>query len=109
MSKHTPGPWQYDGEVKDHFCRIYNAQYRLVAIVPYGSAKNPSKAATPDAMLIAAAPDLLEALKPFAELLKKHHDSMSDDRPIFAIEGSIITAVDLRKAVAAIAKAEGKQ
>lgn len=42
--------------------------------------------------------NLKKALKPFAALLKKHHRDMPDERPIFAIEDSIVTAGDFRRA-----------
>ena len=41
---------------------------------------------------------LIEALNPFSELYKPHHKGLDDDNPIFAIEGSIVTAGDLRRA-----------
>lgn len=41
---------------------------------------------------------LAEALRPFAAMLKPHHERLKDDRPIFAIEGSQFTAGDLRRA-----------
>lgn len=117
MSEHTPGPWQVLPEECDKpYIRIrgtvLGCRYKIANVLtPHYEGVHEREAAETraNARLIAAAPELLEALKPFAELLKKHHDSMSDDRPIFAIEDSIITAGDLRKAVAAIAKAEGMQ
>lgn len=47
---------------------------------------------------------LIEALKPFAALLKDHHASLTDDHPVFAINGSIVTVGDLRRAVSLTAK-----
>lgn len=58
--------------------------------------------------LIAAAPELLEALEPFAKLLQEHNAKGPDDRPIFAINDAVITLGDLRRAVASIAKAKGE-
>jgi hypothetical protein len=57
MSKHTPGPWHID-PIKAHANgnrRIMAEQCTPVAVVPEHLAA--------DARLIAAAPDLLEALK----------------------------------------------
>ena len=57
MSKHTPGPWHID-PIKTHANgnrRIMAEQCTPVAVVPEHLAA--------DARLIAAAPDLLEALK----------------------------------------------
>lgn len=62
-----------------------------------------------NARLIAAAPDLLEALKPFSRLLQKHHDSLPDSQPIYGIGDALICVYDMRMAVAAIAKATGEQ
>jgi hypothetical protein len=62
-----------------------------------------------NARLIAAAPELLEALRPFEALLQQHNDR--DDRhestPIFGINDALITLGNLRAVRAAIAKAEG--
>lgn len=41
---------------------------------------------------------LIDALRPFAALLQPHHESLSNDRIIFAINGAQITAGDLRRA-----------
>lgn len=54
--------------------------------------------------------DMLAALKPFAALLQSHMKG-DDQKGIFGIVGereAIITMGDLRRAVAAIAKAEGE-
>ncbi|HET8689604.1 MAG TPA: hypothetical protein VFM18_23585 [Methanosarcina sp.] len=55
-----------------------------------------------------AAPELLEALEPFAKLLQSHNSKGDDNRPVFAINDAYITLGDLRKAVSAIAKAKGE-
>lgn len=61
-----------------------------------------------NADLIAASPELYDALEPFAALLKPHHDDLPDAQPLFAIEDTIIHAGDLRRAAAALAKARGE-
>lgn len=63
MSKHTPGPWRYHGFVVDSDFsgwRVYlPTKYRRVITVEGTSAAE----ADANARLIAAAPDLLAALK----------------------------------------------
>lgn len=92
MSKHTPGPWILDKERVAHFYRVYDSELRLVATVPAGSRTKPSWLAIPNLQLIAAAPDLYEALK----------DALSLIETLSPMEGDTC-----RKARAAIAKAEG--
>lgn len=53
-----------------------------------------------------AGPDLLNALKPFANLLSDHHERLPDDQPFYGIGDKIVTIGELRSAVAAIDKAE---
>jgi hypothetical protein len=59
--------------------------------------------------LIAAAPELYEAMEPFAALLKPHMKKIGDEIPVFQIDDAIITAGDLRRANAALAKARGEK
>jgi hypothetical protein len=79
MSKHTPGPWNWEGSS----VRIPN--YHTLVILDK----------KPDARLIAAAPDLLFSLKALTLFLK--------DRT----ETSHLLNVAMEQARAAIAKAEG--
>lgn len=59
--------------------------------------------------LIAAAPDMYEALKPFAGLFKPNLDDLySDDMVVFSTGGTVITVGDVRKIRAALAKANGE-
>jgi hypothetical protein len=94
MSKHTPGPWTWGenynglyGSGKDNEVLTF-ASYEGM----YLSYSN--KYTHGNARLIAAAPDLLEALKEMLE--------MWEDKPLY---GADIAG----KAYAAIAKAEGKE
>lgn len=113
MNKHTPGPWHVTTET-DGRSRGY-----IRAGEPLDGAKMPPAVARvcartlseneANARLIAAAPELLEALRHFAALLAEHHDDLPDDRPIFGINDAVITAGDLRRARAAIAKATGAE
>ena len=60
MNKHTPGPWTIETINKDH-ARIWTAENSLIAELyhPHG----PFYPTLANASLIAAAPDLLEALE----------------------------------------------
>lgn len=90
MSKHTPGPWYADKLQDLNAFNVFQhgATYSLLTITPDG---NSGRDVEPDARLIAAAPELLEALK---ETIATW-DSGSQAFPIAMIR-------------AAIAKAEGK-
>jgi hypothetical protein len=90
MSKHTPGPWHYF-ETEDGRCRVkpLNGKY----IVAECSAMEPQcEEQGSNARLIAAAPDLLEALRRLLD---------SGDVRDAAEKGALAAAR------AAIAKAEG--
>lgn len=52
---------------------------------------------------------LLDALNPFANLLKEHHDRLPDTQPIYGIGDSLITVGDMRRASAILAAAEAKR
>jgi len=64
MSKHTPGPWDYGWEIQPNGCPTVGHKGLMVCMVAH-SAKDPiqKETALANANLIAAAPDLLEALK----------------------------------------------
>ena len=86
MSKHTPGPWQWTQHI-DPTISIYKDGFGQIARL-YDSSAGTGKA---NARLIAAAPDLLEALQ-----------SIIED-----IDSEFGTDCDYNKARAAIAKATG--
>jgi hypothetical protein len=91
MNKHTPGPWYID-PIKAHANgnrRIMAEQCTPVAVVP--------DHLVAEARLIAAAPDLLDALEDLVSLCKHGLDGEHD------IEA------ELADARAAIAKARGEQ
>jgi hypothetical protein len=89
MSTHTPGPWRADNNG-----RIYTQEGLYVAAV--GDAPNRSGAKRDEyARLIAAAPELLEALEAAAETIKAL-DEDYDMHPVYIA------------ARAAIAKARGE-
>lgn len=107
MSKHTPGPWQDDAEFPEH---LIVPEYGRIWINGYDSEGAPIHIGYVDgprtverianARLIAAAPDLLEALK----------DMLSGWRYLRAVYGDL-SGVGWDRAenaaIAAIAKAEG--
>ena len=94
--KHTPGPWQWTQHF-DPTISIYKDGFGTLARL-YDSAAGTGKA---NARLIAAAPDLLEALKTLVPMLdewhKEHPDCVGDKEPHA-----------IKAARAAIAKATGK-
>lgn len=93
-AKHTPGPWRV-GKGGPNMCPTVGTEKGLmVAMVAYGDS-HPTQA---NARLIAAAPDLLEALEELADLF----DAMvsGEYRP---------DSFTTQPARAAIAKAKGDQ
>ena len=95
MSKHTPGPWHWF-ETLDGRCRVkpMNGKY----IVAECSAMEPQcEEQVANARLMAAAPDLLGALRSIVNLWD-HHASAHGDGIIYPLHEA---------ARAAIAKAEG--
>lgn len=90
--KHTPGPWIFDGAVGDDYlvsaqvCPEESASY----IAPVGTVDGDWAASEANARLIAAAPELLEALKAALPALEYLDDEEA-----------------LKVARAVIAKAEG--
>jgi hypothetical protein len=93
MSKYTPGPWRLNDNTKYWKTNIFSITVRKHGVSSSTVANIPARATIPvseawaNARLIAAAPDLLEAVKA----------ALSDDQPY------------IEKCKAAIAKATGKQ
>lgn len=117
-AKHTPGPWSFSPQKGKpghcHMAQVWNSGgWALAQIEP-----TPDEAvATADAALIAAAPDLLEALKVFSELcihwteerqLPDNTGLLVVTSPSHLVLGADFTVHDLRRIRAAIAKAEGE-
>lgn len=96
--KHTPGPWQWFKGGRGGF--VFFAVSEVANLTPAYVADNSAAADTmqANAYLIAAAPDLLEALKEVVDVL----DMLMLVRDVQPQEGS-----PAFKARAAIAKAEG--
>jgi hypothetical protein len=109
---HTPGPWAVQ--------RLSHARDELWLQVGQASGREPMPKGcvaelkylvTPEdeqeanAHLMAAAPELLEALRPFASDLALWQTGFPDD---LRVPGLRVTAGHVRRAMAAIAKAEGR-
>ena len=93
-TQHTPGPWQHGIENEGYF--IANGELR-----PDIAKCIRSRA---DADLIAAAPDLLEAIK---GLLESVTDAINAGD--WKVDGVCDPDIDIQRANAAIAKATGEQ
>jgi hypothetical protein len=108
----TPGPWEV-GKASDGTWYVHEAAalgFRP-AWVPAGclGAVRPGLNAEANARLVAAAPEMYEALRVFAALGNEVPSTLLDDKPLYAIGSSkAITAGDLRRATAALAEAEGR-
>lgn len=94
-SKHTPGPWKYDFQSVDREWAIVTNPYGLIV-----ANVNADSRQTANARLIAAAPDLLEALEQIMP-------SIEDNDSITASQIRHVYADALNAARAAIAKAKG--
>jgi len=110
--KHTPGPWTLSG---DGSCVAEIGNLIVTAPPEVHDWKNPNTIDA-DARLIAAAPDLLEALKPFAAFIKVL-ETMGGSTPRSGVYQAItsksgtaeITVEDFAAARTAIAKATGAE
>lgn len=99
-TKHTPGPWwQYKGLLADPGVMASDGLNKNYVIC---TCHGPDREA--NARLIEAAPNLLEALRPFAEACAHLHPAQPDDGE--TLDG--FKCEDFRKAAAAYAKATGE-
>lgn len=84
MSKHTPGPWSvYD----DHYTIQDGIEIRRLEIIALGKTiariyTSVPEQDTPNARLIAAAPELLEALQNAAHRVRWLMQFVDDEEPI---------------------------
>lgn len=117
MSEHTPGPWEFD---PDNTGKTYDVCYGIysypdpqgwagptVAHVPirsHGRVPVNEEGARANARLIAAAPDLLYALKAMRDRWHDYHDAHHLTRPV-----TVGAGIALELADNAIAKAEGRK
>jgi hypothetical protein len=100
MSEHTPGPWRYQRE--DGFNPPFGHEVLFEVYTSTGLYGNPATCKKEgDACLIAAAPDLLEALREAAQHLEEDNALHPDLHPI-----GQCPVLDLVRS--AIAKAEGR-
>lgn len=103
MSKHTPGPWvRKNGNptfvpLRAHHCEKLGFSIGFVSLDDNDGCGEPAA----NARLIAAAPELLEALKDCSEYLS--------DIPESAVGGDDEAGRINRRAIAAIAKATGEK
>ena len=93
MSDHTPGPWKWDGHLEQ---AIITADSGEEVLWGCGCCDSPRLLCEADARLIAAAPELLEALE---NLLKVHEGE----------GGTQCHAGDIARAAIAKAKGESEQ
>jgi hypothetical protein len=100
MSEHTPGPWEWDGDVWE-YDRENEAPWLMSAKTGMPVIKGDIDCMRDDARLIAAAPELLEALEALVD------DYMQWE--MNPVSGNARNVHDLHdQARAAIAKARGK-
>lgn len=105
MSKHTPGPWVAEpGGGKGSWVKGSTGEWAALAC------GDTSESAEANARLIAAAPDMLKALRPFAEVDYEELIGAPDDMPIEEAlrKAGQPTVGDLRRAMDAVDKAEGQ-
>jgi hypothetical protein len=96
MSRHTEGPWQV--KKKSNYYAVYSKNVPLAAVLP--NYIRDQSAAKANAILMASAPQLLEALKKVLEHL--------DNCMIVTCEGFKVDDSSLRKFVVdAVMRAEG--
>ena len=100
MSKHTPGPWTVVEDPEDRGRYVVAGPDQVgIVMTPAGKHRNePLRSFLADARLIAAAPDLLQALKAV----------VGRDNPPAGEPGHVYFSDALKMAAQAIAKAEGK-
>lgn len=114
---HTPGPWTVAGEIYDDI-RIITLHPMPKADHCYGDqtvvgSSEWTHVSDEDARLIAAAPDLLEALEAFHDFMAKAEEGytegwfsrQNDDRVITGLNSALLTVGHFRSARAAITKA----
>ena len=96
MNKHTPGPWRVVDSWNDYMVESQNGEEIIWQDGPH----NTPTINEANARLIAAAPDLLEALE---HMLHRAHPAYVDDD---FMQEKLITAIEIARA--AIAKAKGE-
>jgi hypothetical protein len=107
---HTPGPWEVEPINGGETFQITTTEataFTVIAETPLGWG-GPAEA---NARLMAAAPDLLEALEPFSEIDGEGDEDFGDETPVEVKFGRsthyVLTLGDLRRARRAFANANG--
>jgi hypothetical protein len=97
-AKHTPGPWHVGCEDRHDQPQVLSMCGELIAVVAHECVKQPPELQA-NARLIAAAPDMYEALK---RISKATSDGLDHTRDVAVLERCI------RLAQSVTAKAEGR-
>jgi hypothetical protein len=114
MNTHTPGPWSIDSD--PYPARFHNENpprlEDVYEITNRDAGATPAYATSEaDARLIAAAPELLKALAPFADLLAPFADLLESPETAIPDRDRMVRVYvsidDIIRARKAIAKAEG--
>ena len=113
MAEHTPGPWRANGSYVDTKNGMA-LEIAHVMQVGVGYAPRSPEESKFNARLIAAAPELLAALAPFAHFAEVYENKIvaegqpaRDSDIFYRLNSVMITLGDLRQARAALAKAKG--
>ena len=109
---HTPGPWEL-GDEGVYIGSVYDADGLRVAFVYFQDEKSetgrPRQEEEANARLIAAAPDLLEALSDALDLLAEIDNAVRDEhRRNGAPQSKSVAGIIADRARAALAKAGGE-
>src|SRR5690625_3319071 len=120
MSKHTPGPWEVAEENGDYFVQVASQpsachpmfdRYRIIHgwVGGDGTDSPNPELGTPiaNARLIAAAPELLEALMQMVERISYYAELKEEGIPNIEDWAYTYNSGDMQRARAAIAKAIG--
>ena len=101
-TKHTPGPWRYNIETGYRKIDVVTAENaNLIAELPFSGSMAPEA----NARLIAAAPDMLEALE---AVIGSHEALVIKDKPLPDARFETVSTEAIAAARAALAKAEGR-
>ncbi len=91
MSKHTPGPWNY--RVSDHGLDVYGQERHVAGeswyprVFPEGTPEREEKEA--NARLVAAGPELLDALEIAEETLEGFYGRYDENETMTTIRAAI--------------------
>ena len=99
MSKHTPGPWKVVSSYERDDAQFPVAQIEYLYVISAIEDRSLLGTVQADARLIAAAPDLLEALSELVEIVQDAIDQRS---------AKYLDSFTLQPAISAIKKATGE-